>query len=45
MNAKITFVILSPFVTDKPPLAIENAPPTRSRMMLNIDHPFVLFLL
>jgi hypothetical protein len=45
IKAKITFVILTPLVTDRPPLAIEKAPPTRSSKMLNIDHPLVLFRL
>jgi hypothetical protein len=37
--------ILSPFYTERPPLAIEKDPPTKSKIMLKIDHPLVLFLL
>ena len=37
--------ILTPFSVDSPPLAIEKDPPTKSRMILKIDHPLVLFLL
>lgn len=42
--ARIIFVIFNPFDIDSPPLAIENVAPTKSKIMLNIDHPFVLFL-
>ena len=35
----------NPFSTDNPPLANEKAPPTKSKIILKIDHPFVLFLL
>ncbi len=41
----MTLVIFRPFETERPPLAIEKAAPTRSNNILKIDHPFVLFLL
>lgn len=45
MKANITFIRFNPFSTDNPPLAKEKTPPNKSRIMLKIDHPFVLFLL
>lgn len=45
MKLSTTLVMLSPFSTDSPPLAIENIPPVKSIKILKIDHPFVLFLL
>jgi hypothetical protein len=42
---RISFVILSPLSTSIAPLAKEKVPPTRSRIILKIFHPFVLFLL
>ena len=44
MTARIIFVIFNPFDIESPPLAIENVAPTKSKMMLNIDQPFELFL-
>lgn len=45
MKPRMHFVILSPFYNERPPLAIENTPPIKSKIMLLIDHPTVLFLL
>jgi len=44
-KARITFVKLSPFYTESPPLANEKIAPVRSRKVFEIFHPFVLFLL
>ena len=43
-NANTNLVTLSPLETDSPPLVMENAAPTKSRKILNLDHPLVLFL-
>ena len=42
MKLRMTLTTLSPFSTDKPPLAIEKTPPMRSMRMLKMDQPLVL---
>lgn len=39
--AKNNLVTFNPLLTDILPLANENVPPTKSNMILKIDHPFV----